>query len=40
LRKRIRDKKERHRIQCERGLAAWDAWLVGMGVHAELAAAV
>jgi methylenetetrahydrofolate--tRNA-(uracil-5-)-methyltransferase len=27
LRKKIRDKKERHRIQCERGLAAWDAWL-------------
>jgi methylenetetrahydrofolate--tRNA-(uracil-5-)-methyltransferase len=29
LRKKIRDKKERHRIQCERGLAAWDAWLAG-----------
>ena len=27
LRRRIRDKKERHRIQCERALAAWDAWL-------------
>ena len=27
LRKKIRDKKERHRIQCERGLAAWDTWL-------------
>jgi len=27
LRKKIRDKKERHRIQCERALAAWDAWL-------------
>jgi methylenetetrahydrofolate--tRNA-(uracil-5-)-methyltransferase len=27
LRKRIRDKKERHRIQCERALEAWDAWL-------------
>jgi methylenetetrahydrofolate--tRNA-(uracil-5-)-methyltransferase len=26
LRKRIRDKKERHRIQCERSLAAFDAW--------------
>lgn len=26
-RKRIRDKKERHRLQCERGLAAWDGWL-------------
>ncbi len=28
-RKRIRDKKERHRLQCERGLAAWDSWLAG-----------
>jgi methylenetetrahydrofolate--tRNA-(uracil-5-)-methyltransferase len=27
LRKRIRDKKERHRIQCERGLEAFTAWL-------------
>jgi methylenetetrahydrofolate--tRNA-(uracil-5-)-methyltransferase len=27
LRKKIRDKKERHRLQCERALAAWDAWL-------------
>ena len=27
LRKKIRDKKERHRIQCERALEAWDAWL-------------
>ncbi len=27
LRKRIRDKKERHRLQCERALAAWSAWL-------------
>jgi len=26
LRKRIRDKKERHRIVCERALAAFDAW--------------
>ena len=25
-RRRIRDKKERHRIQCERALAAFDAW--------------
>jgi methylenetetrahydrofolate--tRNA-(uracil-5-)-methyltransferase len=29
LRRKIRDKKERHRIQCERALAAWDAWLTG-----------
>jgi methylenetetrahydrofolate--tRNA-(uracil-5-)-methyltransferase len=27
LRRRIRDKKERHRLQCERALAAWDTWL-------------
>jgi methylenetetrahydrofolate--tRNA-(uracil-5-)-methyltransferase len=27
LRRRIRDKKERHRIQCDRALAAWNAWL-------------
>jgi methylenetetrahydrofolate--tRNA-(uracil-5-)-methyltransferase len=27
LRRRIRDKKERHRIQCERALEAWQAWL-------------
>jgi methylenetetrahydrofolate--tRNA-(uracil-5-)-methyltransferase len=27
LRKKIRDKKERHRIQCERALDAWDSWL-------------
>ena len=29
LRKKIRDKKERHRIQCERGLQAWHRWLAG-----------
>jgi methylenetetrahydrofolate--tRNA-(uracil-5-)-methyltransferase len=27
LRRRIRDKKERHRLQCERALAAWGQWL-------------
>jgi methylenetetrahydrofolate--tRNA-(uracil-5-)-methyltransferase len=27
LRRKIRDKKERHRIQCERALIAWDEWL-------------
>jgi methylenetetrahydrofolate--tRNA-(uracil-5-)-methyltransferase len=27
LRRRIRDKKERHRLQCTRALAAWDLWL-------------
>ncbi len=29
LRKRIRDKKERHRLQCERALAAWHPWRTG-----------
>jgi methylenetetrahydrofolate--tRNA-(uracil-5-)-methyltransferase len=27
MRKQMRDKKERHRIQCEQALAAFDAWL-------------
>ncbi|MCU1226001.1 MAG: gid protein, partial [Edaphobacter sp.] len=27
LRKRMRDKKERHKLQCDRALAAWDEWL-------------
>ena len=31
LRKTIRDKKERHRIQCERGMDAWRDWLVPAG---------
>ncbi|MDR3792778.1 MAG: methylenetetrahydrofolate--tRNA-(uracil(54)-C(5))-methyltransferase (FADH(2)-oxidizing) TrmFO [Terracidiphilus sp.] len=31
LRKKIRDKKERHRIQCERSLAAFDAWWTETG---------
>ena len=26
IRKKVRDKKERHRMQCERSLAAFDAW--------------
>jgi methylenetetrahydrofolate--tRNA-(uracil-5-)-methyltransferase len=30
LRKKIRDKKERHRLQCERALEAWDGWLSGV----------
>jgi len=34
LRKRIRDKKERHRIQCERALAAFDQWLAKSAVPA------
>ncbi len=32
LRKTIRDKKERHRIQCERGLNAWREWLAASSV--------
>jgi methylenetetrahydrofolate--tRNA-(uracil-5-)-methyltransferase len=32
LRKKIRDKKERHRIQCERALDAWDDWLLRLPV--------
>ncbi len=27
LRKKIRDKKERHKLQCDRALAAWNSWL-------------
>jgi len=34
LRKRIRDKKERHRIQCERALAAFEQWLTKSAVPA------
>ena len=30
VRKKVRDKKERHRMQCERALAAFDAWLAAM----------
>ena len=29
LRKKIRDKKERHRLQCERALVAWRGWMAG-----------
>ncbi len=31
MRKKVRDKKERHRIQCERSLAAFDAWWANSG---------
>jgi methylenetetrahydrofolate--tRNA-(uracil-5-)-methyltransferase len=27
LRKKMRDKKERHKLQCDRALSAWDDWL-------------
>ena len=33
LRKKVRDKKERHRIQCERSLAAFDAWWAAFQEH-------
>jgi methylenetetrahydrofolate--tRNA-(uracil-5-)-methyltransferase len=26
MRRKIRDKRERHKLQCERALAAFDAW--------------
>ena len=38
VRRKVRDKKERHRIQCERALAAFDAWretVPGRGVKAH-----
>jgi methylenetetrahydrofolate--tRNA-(uracil-5-)-methyltransferase len=39
LRKKVRDKKERHRIVCERALAAFDAWRVAtLGPVGELRA--
>src|ERR1039458_498182 len=37
-RKRIRDKKERHRIQCERALAAFDVWCAAHGPSALMTA--
>jgi methylenetetrahydrofolate--tRNA-(uracil-5-)-methyltransferase len=33
LRKKIRDKKERHRLQCERSLAAFDQWWSSQMAH-------
>jgi len=33
LRKKIRDKKERHKLQCDRALAAWDDWLTSSPSH-------
>jgi methylenetetrahydrofolate--tRNA-(uracil-5-)-methyltransferase len=35
LRKKVRDKKERHRIQCERALAAFDGWWAETGFAAK-----
>ena len=31
LRKKVRDKKERHRLQCERALGAFEAWWAARG---------
>ena len=33
LRKKVRDKRERHRMQCERALAAFDQWWTASGEH-------
>ena len=38
LRRSIRDKKERHRLQCERALAAWSQWLAASAQNAHAAA--
>jgi methylenetetrahydrofolate--tRNA-(uracil-5-)-methyltransferase len=38
LRRRIRDKKERHRLQCELALAAWEAWLVAAQTWQQVSA--
>jgi methylenetetrahydrofolate--tRNA-(uracil-5-)-methyltransferase len=34
-RRRIRDKKERHRLQCERALAAFDQWWTGLRLRPQ-----
>ena len=36
LEHRVRDKQERHRLQCERALAAFDAWLATSGIGASV----
>jgi methylenetetrahydrofolate--tRNA-(uracil-5-)-methyltransferase len=36
LRRKIRDKKERHRVQCERALHAFDTWLAAFKTHVEI----
>jgi methylenetetrahydrofolate--tRNA-(uracil-5-)-methyltransferase len=35
VRKKVRDKKERHRIVCERALTEFDAWLAAAGSRSE-----
>ncbi|MGD0548509.1 MAG: methylenetetrahydrofolate--tRNA-(uracil(54)-C(5))-methyltransferase (FADH(2)-oxidizing) TrmFO [Terracidiphilus sp.] len=36
LRKKVRDKKERHRLQCERALGAFDAWWAELAMRVEM----
>jgi methylenetetrahydrofolate--tRNA-(uracil-5-)-methyltransferase len=36
LRKKIRDKKERHKLQCDRALEAWQQWLEGDSIARTL----
>jgi methylenetetrahydrofolate--tRNA-(uracil-5-)-methyltransferase len=36
LRKKIRDKKERHKLQCDRALTAWNQWLKGDATQTHL----
>jgi len=40
LRKKVRDKKERHRIVCDRALAAFDAWWSSAGPAAPISQAI
>jgi len=39
-RRKVRDKKERHRIQCERALAAFDAWWANSAYRGQVRSAV
>ncbi|HEV2133757.1 MAG TPA: methylenetetrahydrofolate--tRNA-(uracil(54)-C(5))-methyltransferase (FADH(2)-oxidizing) TrmFO [Terracidiphilus sp.] len=35
VRRKVRDKKERHRMQCERALEAFEAWMAQTSAHAQ-----
>jgi methylenetetrahydrofolate--tRNA-(uracil-5-)-methyltransferase len=37
LERRVRDKQERHRLQCEKAIAAFDAWLATVGIDTAVA---
>jgi methylenetetrahydrofolate--tRNA-(uracil-5-)-methyltransferase len=37
LEQRVRDKQQRHRLQCERALTAFDSWLAHAGVNSSVA---